>query len=304
MPARFRPSCAAKNRPRKSGGPTDIACSTIAAPTAAASGAPKNTVDAEAERLVKPADRPGVGTGDADHQQRDEQKRAGKRHVEAERHGHRPDAERDAQPQRKRPAQRATSRPGRRMAPRPVANFSAMRAIRPANADGSDLLETLEHRREPRRIAGQDEQHDQRGQRDARRRWRRPTSPPRTRPDSTSLRSRPNTNTYDASRTSTVIVSSSRSRTIVANAPGGAHRLAARQKVRAHELAGRAPAASCARRIRPPSRETSCAKLALPSGSSRYCQRHARIARFTNIVASESSQPSRAARARSRARRR
>ncbi len=32
-------------------------------------------------------------------------------------------------------------------------------------------------------------------------------------------------------------------------------------------------------------------KLGVPSGSSRYCQRHARIARFTNIVASEKRQP-------------
>ena len=70
------------------------------------------------------------------------QKRAGERHVEAERHGHRPDAERDPQPERKRPAASATSsRPGRRMAPRPVANFSAIAREQAGQRRRHDLLE-------------------------------------------------------------------------------------------------------------------------------------------------------------------
>src|SRR5262249_33218372 len=44
MPATFSPSWAAKRRPSKSDGPTENKWSTIAAPTAASSDAPKNVV--------------------------------------------------------------------------------------------------------------------------------------------------------------------------------------------------------------------------------------------------------------------
>src|SRR5205823_5200855 len=44
MPATFSPSCAANSSPSRSDGPIEKRCSTIAAPTAASSGAPKKVV--------------------------------------------------------------------------------------------------------------------------------------------------------------------------------------------------------------------------------------------------------------------
>src|SRR5260221_13682724 len=62
MPLTFSPSCAAKNNPRSSAGPIEKMCSTIAAPTAAASGAPKNAVAPYRNAAWKPPTAPGVGT--------------------------------------------------------------------------------------------------------------------------------------------------------------------------------------------------------------------------------------------------
>jgi phosphoribosylaminoimidazole-succinocarboxamide synthase len=109
-------------------------------------------------------------------------------------------------------------------------------------------------------------------------------------------RSRPKMKTYDASRTSTVMTSSSRSRMIVANAPVAvmrgrsvldAFRVRPRQKVRANDLAGsrrqHAARGDADRR----SRETRFPNVVCPSGSSKYCHRSDRITRFRNIVATE-----------------
>ena len=77
--------------------------------------------------------------------------------------------------------------------------------------------------------------------------------------------------------------------TIVANAPVALIGSRRDRKYGRTSSPARRRQEAAAPRIRPPSRGTSCAKLALPSGSSRYCQRHARMTRFDNIVASDSS---------------
>ena len=142
--------------------------------------------------------------------------------------------------------------------------------------------------------------------RDRRQRSRRPTSraaKPRRVAQRRDRRRRTNTN--DASRTSTVTTSSTRSRMIVANAPVAvialAARLACAQKIRANDLA-RARRQHAARREpdgrrAERARRTSCR----PSGSSRYCQRSARIARFTTSSPATSASHSGRARTISRA---
>ncbi len=90
----------------------------------------------------------------------------------------------------------------------------------------------------------------------------------------------------------TVIVSSSRSMTIVAKAPvalSGSRRDRKYGRTSSPAAAGRKLRAAKPTAVA----RKELAKLALPSGSSRNCQRHARITRFNNIVASDSSQPSR-----------
>ena len=91
-------------------GMNEIACVTIAAATAASFGAPKNVVTPNAVGLVIAADGAGRRHRDADHEQRLQQERARKRHVDAERDRHEPGLGGDGQPERKRPEKRQRER--------------------------------------------------------------------------------------------------------------------------------------------------------------------------------------------------
>ena len=163
-------------------------------------------------------------------------------------------------------------------------------------------LEPRHRAAEPRRIAGQHEQHDER---DERRRAPRDRAGPlhareRRRVAPRRDRGRRRTRTTPAARAPST-TSSSRSRMIVANAPVAL--MSARwraQKIRANDLAG-ARRQHAARREADRGRAKRVRRTSSrPSGSSRYCQRSARIARFTNIVASDSASHSGRARTISR----
>ena len=90
-PNRDRPESRTAN-PSTIVGSSDTACSTSAAPTARSFGHAIKRCQPNLHRRLESADAAGRRHRHADDQQRDDEKRSGKRHVDAERPGHRPDA--------------------------------------------------------------------------------------------------------------------------------------------------------------------------------------------------------------------
>ena len=104
MPARFSPSCAAKNRPSSSDGPIENSVQHDRRADRRIVRRAEEHRRAEAKRLVKAADRAGRRHGDADHEQRDQRNEPVNGTASRNATATGPDAERDRQPQRKRPA--------------------------------------------------------------------------------------------------------------------------------------------------------------------------------------------------------
>src|SRR5499427_13469 len=137
IPERFKPTWAANSNPSSKAGPIENKWATIAAPTAAPSGAPKNNVAPSRKASWNPPMAPGVGTATPI------TSRAIIRNVPVNGISRRKAIATDHKPvaidsQSGNDHSSATSRRrGRRTAPSPRANFSATRPIRPASADGT-----------------------------------------------------------------------------------------------------------------------------------------------------------------------
>ena len=170
------------------------------------------------------------------------------------------------------------------------ANFSAIRAEQRRRAPTAARARAARSvASEPLRVAGEHEQHHERDQR-ADAAAIAPahfTGVERDRVRQRRARDRRRTRKTPAAPAPSAMSSTARGRR--REGAGRAQPFVPREKIRANDLAGARRQHAAARRTRRPSRETRCRNASCPSGSSRYCQRHARIARFTNIVASDSA---------------
>ena len=276
----------------------------MAAPTAASSGAPKNVRRAEAERLVKAADRARRRHGHADDEQRDQQERAGERHRQVEGHARPPrcpaaidsQSGNDQRQRDEQPAGPADRRQARRRTSRRRARAA------PASVDGSTRSSrvSVAAERAPGSPARTNRTH-QRGQRADAPRW-----PPAhfTAANAAGFGRR-----MIAAEDEDVRRQQHQHRQHVEHAleddrgerAGRAHALVPREEVRANDLAGARRQHAAARQSRPRSRETRCRSSRAPSGSSRYCQRQRANRQVHEHRRERQQRASRAARARSRA---
>src|SRR5436190_3716007 len=218
MPFRFRPTCAANTRPRNTDGPIENRCRTIAAPAAALSGAPKKAVAPKWNATWNPPTAPGVGTATP----RTSSARSKNDPVNGT--SNRKATATDQMPRQmdnhsgNDQASASNSRLGCRIAPSPRANFSATLEIRAASADGTTFA-----RRSmvvPSRAGSFANTNNTTSATIENAAAEAPAHFTALNPVGfVNATFRPNRNTYDASNMRTVMVSSSRSRMIVAKAP-------------------------------------------------------------------------------------
>ena len=223
------------------------------------------------------------------------QERSGERHGEAKRHGDRPDAERDREPERKRPGTaRRTAGPDAGWRRARWRTSRTIRASMPASADGSARSSRAWRRPSRAGSPARTNSTASAGERDDCRRSRRPTSRRQTRPGSRSASLLTEEEDVGGQqhqhgqRVEQPLEDDGR------EGAGRAHPLVAREKIRADHLAGARRQHAAGGKADGRGAKRVGEGRSPPAARADTASATARIARFTNIVASDSAEPVRA----------